>query len=562
MDITGAAFVVMAAIICSVFGIPFTAAENEGPFEVRIACGSTVDSVALETGYNWSKDRGYTGGSSAPLNVTNRIAPQLNTLRYFEITDGPDNCYNISVPSGHYLVRFFFSFGAEDNGGREPIFEVSLEGTLVHSLAPGWSSIDSNAYAESLLHITDGAATVCFHSAGHGNPAIASLEILQLYVDAYNMGSSANLNVVMRTVKRVSAGAEESGFGSRVRGDEWGGDRHWATDQDLFVSGCAGEAIHTLARISNFGNPPNVYPEAIYQSATTIGTTSKLSYTVSVQPNQNYSVWLHFAEIHPWITGPNMRVFDVMANGALLFQGIDIVKIVGEPFKALTLNKTVMVTSSNLTISFVAVKGPVAVNALEVFQIIPRGYETQDETVWALHDIKHSLQLPSRLGWNGDPCAPPLHPWEGVSCAFDSKAGAWFVSAVNLNNEGLRGQIGDTWPALRKLQALNLSNNFLEGEISSFGNMTSLTSLLLNDNFLSGELPGAVGALPIRGTIMNVTNNPGLCGIGIRPCSTMPLSVKLAVTLSLTAGLICLVGGGIFCWKRKIAITRPHRHRK
>lgn len=30
MDITGAAFVVMAAIICSVFGIPFTAAENEG----------------------------------------------------------------------------------------------------------------------------------------------------------------------------------------------------------------------------------------------------------------------------------------------------------------------------------------------------------------------------------------------------------------------------------------------------------------------------------------------------------------------------------------------------
>lgn len=338
----------------------------------------------------------------------------------------------------------------------------------MHSLAPGWSSIDSNAYAESLLHITDGAATVCFHSAGHGNPAIASLEILQLYVDAYNMGSSANLNVVMRTVKRVSAGAEESGFGSRVRGDEWGGDRHWATDQDLFVSGCAGEAIHTLARISNFGNPPNVYPEAIYQSATTIGTTSKLSYTVSVQPNQNYSVWLHFAEIHPWITGPNMRVFDVMANGALLFQGIDIVKIVGEPFRALTLNKTVMVTSSNLTISFVAVKGPVAVNALEVFQIIPRGYETQDETgmttlltldyacscmddqwltvdrnfatysllwiwypaVWALHDIKHSLQLPSRLGWNGDPCAPPLHPWEGVSCAFDSKAGAWFVSAV------------------------------------------------------------------------------------------------------------------------------------
>jgi hypothetical protein len=50
--------------------------------------------------------------------------------------------------------------------------------------------------------------------------------------------------------------------------------------------------------------------------------------------------------------------------------------------------------------------------------------------VWALQDVKANLQLPSRLGWNGDPCVPPVHPWNGVTCAFDPAAGGWFVSAV------------------------------------------------------------------------------------------------------------------------------------
>lgn len=76
-----------------------------GPFAARIACGATEDTVAADTGFAWSKDYAYTGGLAAPLNKTSRINPQLNTLRYFEVSDGPENCYNISVPSGHYLIR-------------------------------------------------------------------------------------------------------------------------------------------------------------------------------------------------------------------------------------------------------------------------------------------------------------------------------------------------------------------------------------------------------------------------------------------------------------------------
>lgn len=50
--------------------------------------------------------------------------------------------------------------------------------------------------------------------------------------------------------------------------------------------------------------------------------------------------------------------------------------------------------------------------------------------VWALQAIKQSQDLPTRLGWNGDPCVPPVHPWIGVKCSFESVVGAWFVSSL------------------------------------------------------------------------------------------------------------------------------------
>lgn len=276
------------------------------------------------------------------------------------------------------MRRFFFAFGEADNGGKEPVFDISLEGTLVYSLAPGWSAIVDNEYADSLLHITDGAATICFHSGSQGNPVVASVEVLQLYIDAYNMGSNANLNVVMRTVKRVTAGAAESGYGSRMHADVWGGDRYWATDQSLFAPGSAIDVLRTNATIARFGNPPNIYPEAIYQSATTTGPLNKLSYTIPVQANETYSIWLHFAEIQPGVTA-DMRVFDVMLNEKPLFPAIDIVKMAGAPFRAIILNKSVIAESRSLTLSFYPIKGSVAVNAFEVFQIIPREYATFDE---------------------------------------------------------------------------------------------------------------------------------------------------------------------------------------
>ena len=50
--------------------------------------------------------------------------------------------------------------------------------------------------------------------------------------------------------------------------------------------------------------------------------------------------------------------------------------------------------------------------------------------VTALQLLKKALQLPDRLGWNGDPCSPQQHPWNGADCRYDSTKGSWYIGGL------------------------------------------------------------------------------------------------------------------------------------
>lgn len=54
----------------------------------------------------------------------------------------------------------------------------------------------------------------------------------------------------------------------------------------------------------------------------------------------------------------------------------------------------------------------------------------------------------------------------------------------------------------------------------------------------------------------SLANNPGLCGVGIGPCSKMSVGEKFGLYISLAIGLSCMAAGAFYCWKKKIAITR------
>ncbi|KAH7568884.1 hypothetical protein JRO89_XS06G0067300 [Xanthoceras sorbifolium] len=54
--------------------------------------------------------------------------------------------------------------------------------------------------------------------------------------------------------------------------------------------------------------------------------------------------------------------------------------------------------------------------------------------VRALRSLKNSLGLPHRFGWNGDPCVPQQHPWNGADCQLDRTTNKWVIDGLYLTD--------------------------------------------------------------------------------------------------------------------------------
>ncbi|XP_006657733.1 receptor-like protein 4 [Oryza brachyantha] len=561
---------------------------SKEPYTIRISCGSFDDVRTAPTNTLWYRDFGYTGGRFANATRPSFIIPPLKTLRHFPLSDGPENCYYINnVPNGHYQVRLFFALVADPNLDSEPIFDVSVEGTLFSSLLLGWSSEDEKTFAEALVFVQDSSLSICFHSTGHGDPSILSIEVLQIDDNAYKFGPSWGKGTVLRTAKRLTCGSGKPAFDEDLNGIHWGGDRFWLGVKTL-SSSSDDQPLSTENVIAETLLAPNFYPQSIYQSAI-VGTDRQpsLSFEMDVTPNRNYSVWLHFAEIENGITAEQERVFDVLINGDTAFKDIDIIRMAGERFTALVLNKTIVVTGTTLTIVLQPVKGTRAIiSAIEVFEIILAEKKTLTQEVGALRTLKGSLGLPLRLGWNGDPCVPQQHPWGGVECQFDDTKGHWVIDGLGLDNQGLRGVIPGDISKLQHLQSINLSGNSIKGNIpvtlgtisglqvldlsynelngsipDSLGQLASLLILNLNGNDLSGRVPASLGGRPLHRARFNFTDNAGLCGIpGLHECGPhLSVAAKIGMAFGVLVAILFLVVFAACWWKRRQNIRRAQK---
>lgn len=557
------------------------------PYALRISCGARDDVHTSPTNTMWNKDFAYTGGIPANATLPSFISPPLKTLRYFPLSEGPENCYNIkNVPHGHYLVRIFFGLVAEPSFDNEPLFEVSVEGTLIYSLPSGWSNHDDErAFVEGLIFLKDGTASLCFHSTGHGDPAILAIEILQIDNRAYNFGKGYGQGTILRTDRRLSCGAEKPKFGADYSADRWGGDRFWNSLPTFGEN--SDKLISTQKSIKQTSQSPNFYPEALYQTAL-IGTDTQpeLSYIMEVEPTRNYSIWLHFAEIDPSVTGAGQRVFDILINGDIVFRDVDIVSLAGGVNSALVLNTTYAVSGRGLTITFQNKKGHALISAIELLELISAESKTLPAEIKALQKLKGALGLPLRLGWNGDPCVPEQHPWSGVDCQYNRNISKHVIDGLGLDNQGLRGFLPNDISQLRHLQSINLSGNSISGAIpsslgsipsleildlsfnsfngsipESLGQLTSLRILDLNGNSLSGRVPAALGGRLLHGASFNFTDNTGLCGIpGLPTCgSHLSAGAKIGIGLASLVTLL-LIATCLTCWwKRRQNILRAQK---
>nr|GMD10285.1 putative leucine-rich repeat receptor-like serine/threonine-protein kinase At2g14440 [Ipomoea batatas] len=558
--------------------------STAGPYVMRISCGARENVHTKPTNTLWYKDFAYTGGIPTNGSGPTFICPPLTTLRYFPSSEGPENCYNIKrVPHGHYSVRIYFGLVEDPSFDNEPLFDVSVEGTLIYTLPSGWSiHDDEGAFVEALVFLEDGTASLCFHSTGHGDPAILAIEILQVDNRAYYFGTGYGQGTILRTHKRLSCGTKDSKFDVDYNGDRWGGDRFW-TSIHTFGQG-SDNSISTQKSIKQASIRPNVYPEALYKSAI-VSTDEQpdLTYSVDVEPNQNYSIWLHFAEIDSSITGEGQRVLDILINGDVVFPGVDIVKMAGGINSALVLNKTVAVNGRTLTITLHPTKGTSAIiNAIEIFEVLVAESKTVPEEVKALQTLKGALGLPLRIGWNGDPCVPQQHPWSGTDCLYDKTSNKWVIDGLDLDNQGLRGFLPNEISHLRHLQSINLSGNSIKGPIpSALGLVTTLEKLDLSYNFFNGSIPESLGQLTSL-RILNLNGNSlsgrvpvalggrllhrasfkyGLCGIpGLRTCGPhLSVGAKVGIGFGVLVALL-LIATCLTCWwKRRQNILRAQR---
>ncbi|CAI9755166.1 unnamed protein product [Fraxinus pennsylvanica] len=561
---------------------------SRGPYALRISCGARNDVHSPPSNALWYKDYAYTGGIPGNATLPSFISPKLKTLRSFPLSEGPENCYNINrVPHGHYSVRIFFGLVAEPSFDNEPLFDVSVEGTLIYSMPSGWSNHDDErAFVEAFIFLKDGTASLCFHSTGHGDPAILAIEILQVDNKAYYFGPSYGQGVILRTDRRLSCGSRDPKFGVDYSADRWGGDRFWNSIQTFGES--SDRAISTTNSIKQASKSPNFYPEALYQTALVSSDSQPdLAYTAEVEPNRNYSIWLHFAEIDPSVTAAGQRVFNISINGDIAFGDVDIVGMAGGINSALVLNTTVALSGRTLTITMHPRKGTHAIiNAIEIFELVMTASKTLQDEVRTLQKLKSALGLPLRFGWNGDPCVPQQHPWSGVDCQYDRTISKYVIDGLGLDNQGLRGSLPEDISRLHHLQNINLSGNSLHGFIpsslgtiasleildlsynyfngsipESLGQLTALQRLYLNSNSLSGKVPAALGGRLLHRASFNFTDNKGLCGIpGLPTCRThLSAGAKIGIGLGGCVTFLLLVTC-LMCWyKRRQNILRAQR---
>ncbi|XP_027932469.1 receptor-like protein 4 [Vigna unguiculata] len=561
-----------------------TRAAQRGPYGMHISCGARHDVQTKPTTTLWYKDFGYTGGIPTNASTTSYIAPPLKTLRYFPLSEGLSNCYNINrVPKGRYSIRIFFGLVAHTTVTDEPLFDISIQGTQIYSLKSGWTTQDDQAFTEAQVSLMDGSVSICFHGTGHGDPAILSIEILQIDDKAYYFGPDWSEGVMLRTVKRLSCGFGQSKFGVDYGADPRGGDRYWQHIKTFGGDSDQPRSVET--RIKQASHPPNFYPETLYRSAL-VSTSSQpdLTYTLDVDPNKNYSVWLHFAEIDNSVTATGQRVFDIMINGDVAFRNVDIVKMSGDRYSALVLNRTVTVNGRTLTVTLSPIKGSFAIiSAIEILEVITAESKTLSDEVMALQTLKKALGLPPRFGWNGDPCVPQQHPWTGADCRLDKSSSKWVIDGLGLGNQGLKGYLPNDISRLHNLQILNLSGNGIRGAIpsplgtitslqvldlsynffngsipESLGQLTSLQRLNLNGNLLSGRVPATLGGRLLHGASFNFTDNAGLCGIpGLPTCGPhLSAGAKVGIGLGASFTFLLLIIGSVCWWKRRQNILR------
>ncbi|KAF5757536.1 putative transferase [Helianthus annuus] len=553
------------------------------PFDTtsyHIDCGSTTTTTD-KFNTTWLSDRYASAGSNGIVSEPLLFQSfHEKTVRYFPISSGKKNCYTFpEIPPGRYYLRTFTVYDNYDGKSHSPSFDLSVEGTVVFSWRSPWPEDISRygAYSDLMFYALDSDIDVCLYSIATDPPVIGSIEVIRIDPESYDPVKTGNDSSILVNYGRLTCGSNQWGPGFSNDTDVFG--RAWQSDAKFRTDTVGVKSVTAVRNVVGAGSGPNYFPAKLYESAVTLTGKGSLVYSLPVDAKLDYLVWLHFAEIDVSVDGKGKRVFDVVINEENVTT-VDIFKEVGG-FAAFSYHYVAKNLSvDTLVVKLVPVVGSPLICGLENYAIVPADVMTVPEQASAMQELKVSLRVPERMGWNGDPCAPTSwDAWEGVTCHRDGIA--LVITQIDLGSQGLKGYISDKVVLLTNLVSLNLSsnslggtipaglgqhslkkvdlsNNQITGSIPDSLSSSNLQLVILNGNKLEGQVPEELYSIGVHGGAIDLSGNKGLCGVPSLPDCPLfwkngGLSNGGKIAIGISCGVVFLLAAVItfICIRRR-----------
>ncbi|KAL5824495.1 hypothetical protein ACOSQ3_020558 [Xanthoceras sorbifolium] len=465
---------------------------------ISIDCGLPENSsyTDKETGIQYTSDENLTESgvsykiSSEYYNKATLEQP-LRTLRSFP--EGIRNCYTLKPArrNSKLLIRASFMYGNYDGLSKVPRFDLLLGADV-------WDSVEladaSTIVTKEILHVPQtNYVYVCLINTGLGTPFMSSLELRPLTNSSYKTESGSLLLYL-----RLDLGSK-SNKTVRYKDDIY--DRIWSP-----YSRSDWTSISTSLPVS----PESGWyqPSAVMSTAVVPASDSdSLTLSWETSNGSQYYVYMHFSELQHLINNQTRQMY-IYENGKLWY---------GLPWFLYYLSAASVASTSpmsNLEFSINKTEEsplPPMLNAIEIYQVkeFPQ-LLTNQKDVDAITNIKKQYGV-KRSNWQGDPCVPKVHLWQGLNCSYNDYNNPRIIS-LNLSSSGISGEILLYISSLATIESLDLSNNSLRGPVPEFlSQLAYLKVLNLAGNKLKGLVPAELIEKRDDGLLtLSVDRNPDL----------------------------------------------------
>ncbi len=392
----------------------------------QIDSGGSASSPFVADNFFSSASTMSTVSTSTPVSTTGVLNPApvacYQSMRFLNNGSSTPLFYILPglTPGATYKIRLHWAtFGDSGTGQRSINVLINGAPVLSHFDVFAAAGGDLKAIVREFGGIADGAGNlVVAITADTGFPIVSA------FLNALEVLGNSPISIDIN-----SGGPASSPFVADI---DFSGGSTFSTASTISLTGVTDPA-----------------PMAVYQTV----RFGAFSYTIpGLNPGQNYTVRLHFAEI--FFTSTGQRVFDVALNGATVLSSFDIFAAAGSANQAIVEQFTATADGSgNISLNFTAITNNPQINAVEVLG----GSSTQLTT----NTFDPNGNLRTATNWMGT----TTYTWDSENRLLSVANGLNGIETYTYASDGMRRQKVTSaqtnniiWDGANVLQERNVSN--------------------------------------------------------------------------------------------------------